>query len=48
MDQHHEGVSLAAGIFLIDEEIVDQLWSVGDEVLKVPVDKEFYHVLVFP
>lgn len=35
MNQHHESVSLTAGVFLVDEEIVDQLWSIRDEVLKV-------------
>lgn len=36
MNQHHEGISLAACIFLIHQKIMDQLWSVGDEVVKVP------------
>lgn len=36
MNQHHESVSLTAGVFLIDEEIVDQLWSVRNQILKVP------------
>lgn len=40
MNQHHEGISLTAGIFLIDKEIMDQLWSVWDEMFKVPEQQE--------
>lgn len=47
VDQHHEGVSLAAGIFLVDKKIMDQLWSVGDEVFEVPAANEFYRLFVF-
>lgn len=47
VDQHHEGVSLAAGIFLVDKKIMDQFWSVGDEVFKVPAANEFRHASVF-
>lgn len=36
MNQHHESISLTAGIFLIDQEIMDQLWSIWDEMFKVP------------
>lgn len=39
MNQHHESVSLTAGIFLIDKEIMDQLWSIGDEMFKVPIKR---------
>lgn len=36
MNQHHESISLTAGIFFIDQEIMDQLWSIWDEMFKVP------------
>lgn len=36
MNQHHEGISLTAGIFFIDKKIMDQLWSIWDEMFKVP------------
>lgn len=39
MNQHHECISLAAGIFLIDKKIMDQLWSIGDEIFKIPKTK---------
>ena len=39
MNQHHESISLTAGVFLIDEKIMDQLRSIWDEVLKVPKNK---------
>lgn len=39
MNQHHESISLTAGVFLIDEKIMDQLRSIWDEMLKVPKNK---------
>lgn len=39
MNQHHECISLAAGIFLIDKKIMDQLWSIRDEIFKIPKPK---------
>lgn len=35
MDQHHESISLAAGVFLIHQEIMNKLWGIWDQVLKV-------------
>ena len=40
MDQHHESISFTAGIFLIDKEIMDQLWSIWDEIFKVPAQNK--------
>lgn len=45
MNQHHESISLTAGIFLIDKKIMDQLWSVWDEMFKVPKTRK-YHIAV--
>lgn len=42
MNQHHESISLAAGIFLIDKKIMDQLWSVWDEMFKVPTTNKYH------
>lgn len=46
MDQHHESISLTAGVFLIDKKIMDQLWSVRDEMLKVPETSKGAQLLV--
>lgn len=40
MNQHHESISLTAGIFLIDKKIMDQLWSIWDEMFEVPAKKK--------
>lgn len=44
MNQHHESISLAAGIFLIDKKIMDQLWSVWDEMFKVPKTNKYHQL----
>lgn len=36
VNEHHERISLTAGIFLIDKKIMDQLWSIWYEMLKIP------------
>lgn len=36
MNQHHESISLTAGVLFIHQKIMDQLWSVWDEMLKIP------------
>lgn len=46
MDQHHERISLAAGIFLIDKKIMNQLWSIWDELFKVPTRNKDHQLLV--
>lgn len=45
MNQHHESISLTAGIFLIDQEIMDQLWSIWDEMFKVPTKQREWVVV---
>lgn len=47
VDQHHESISLTAGIFLIDKKIMDQFWSIWDEVFKVPVTNKFPQLIVY-
>ena len=37
VDQHHECISLARGVLFSFEVAVDQLWSVRDQTVKVPV-----------
>lgn len=46
MNQHHESVSLTAGIFLVDQKIMDQLWSVWDQMFKVPETNRHHQLLV--
>lgn len=36
VNQHHESISLTAGIFLVDKKIMNQLWRIWDEMFKVP------------
>lgn len=45
MNQHHESISLTAGIFLIDKKIMDQLGSIWDEMFKVPETNECHQLL---
>lgn len=35
MNQHHKSVSLATGIFFIHQKVVDQFWSIWDQVIKI-------------
>ena len=36
MNEHHESISLAAGIFFIHKKIMDQLRGIWDKIFKVP------------
>lgn len=45
MNQHHESISLTAGIFLINKEVVDQLWCIRNKVFKIPTKRKIIYCL---
>ena len=40
MNEHHEGISLARGVSLSLQVAVDQLWSIRNQILKIPTQEK--------